>query len=77
MGCALHVDFFRWVPELAEDAQSVGEGGRTALDTVIDIRRAALSRICVHGACHATRDGFLFKDSNREVVRVFRQGIRG
>lgn len=71
MGCALHVDFFRGVPELAEDAQCVGEGGRTALDTVIDIRRAALSRIHIHGACHATRDSFLFKDSDGELVRVF------
>lgn len=76
-GCALHVDFFRRVPELAEDAQRVGEGGRTALDTVIDIRRAALSRVHIHGACHAACDRFLFKDSNHELVRVFRQGIRG
>ena len=72
MGCALHVDFFRGVPELAEDAQRVCEGGRTALDTVVDIRRAALSRIRhIHGACHAACDGFIFKDSNRELVRVF------
>lgn len=71
MGCALHVDFIRGVPELAKDAQRVGEGGRTALDAVVDIRRATLDRIHIHGACHAACNGFLFKDSNRELVGVF------
>lgn len=67
---ALHVYLFRGTPELAEDAQGVGEGGRAALDTVVNVWRVALGRDHIHGARHTASHGLPFEDGDSELVWV-------
>jgi len=67
---ALHIYFLRWEPEFAEDAQRVSKGGRTALNSIVDIRRATQSRVNIHGARHTACHWLLLEDGNNELVSV-------
>jgi hypothetical protein len=63
--------------ELAEDVERVGEGGRAALDTILNIRCATYRGVYIHGARHAAYDGLLFRDSDYKLVWVRSQETYG
>ena len=65
---ALHINFLRGIPKLAEDAQRVGEGRRAALDSIINVRGTTKVGVDIHGARHPACDVLLLKDNDNELV---------
>ena len=67
---ALHINFLRGIPKLAEYAQRVGKGGRAALDSIVNVRCTTKFGVDIHGARHTACDVLLLEDNDSEFVGV-------